>query len=197
LPAPHGLPGFTAPVEQIVPAGASYFEMADGRTLAATDGADEIVPGAEGRSLRATWRRFAIVGDKTGNLIEPGFAVSINWTIDGATLTRTETMTATRDVSLRRVVLLLSSTATSYSNPRPTTIRLSSPDGVLDAGISGDLQMRSTIRTVGDEPLGRGPRVPIPTHVTYEAAGVQLRAGQPRSWELSVTASAPVKGSAR
>ena len=197
LPAPHGLPGFTAPVEQTVPAGASYFEMADGRTLAATDGADEIVPGADGRSLRATWRRFAIVGDKTGNLFEPGFTVSITWTIEGATLTRTETLTATRDVSIRRVVLLLSSTATSYSKSGPTMIRLSGPDGVLDASTSGNLPMQSTIRTVGDEPLGRGPRVPIPTHVTYEAAGVQLGAGQPLSWGLSLTASAPVKGSAR
>ena len=197
LPSPHGLPGFTAPVEQFVPAGASYFEMADGRVLAATDGADEIVPAADGRSLRASWRRLAIVGDKTGNWIEPGFTVSITWTIDGATLTRTETLTATRDVSLRRVVLLLSSTATSYSNPRPTTIRLSGPDGVLDTDTSGDLQMRSTIRTVGDEPLGRGPRVPIPTHVTYEASDVQLRAGQPHSWGLRLTASAPEKGSAR
>ena len=197
LPAPHGLPGFTAPVEQTVPAGASYFEMADGKTLAATDGADEIVPGADGRSLRATWRRFAVVGDKTGNLFEPGFTVSITWKIEGARLTRTETLTSTRDVSLRRVVLLLSSTATSYSNSQPATIRLSSPDGLLDATTSGDLQMQSTIRTVGDEPLGRGPRVPIPTHVTYEAAGVQLRAGQPRSWTLGLTASAPVKGSAR
>ena len=197
LPAPHGLPGFTAPVEQTVPAGASYFEMADGKTLAATDGADEIVPAADGRSLRATWRRFAVVGDKTGNLFEPGFTVSITWKIEGARLTRTETLTSTRDVSLRRVVLLLSSTATSYSNSQPATIRLSSPDGLLDATTSGDLQMQSTIRTVGDEPLGRGPRVPIPTHVTYEAAGVQLRAGQPRSWTLGLTASAPVKGSAR
>ena len=171
LPAPHGLPGFTAPVEQTVPAGASYFEMADGKTLAATDGADEIVPGADGRSLGATWRRFAIVGDKTGNLFEPGFTVSITWTIEGATLTRTETLTSTRDVSIRRVVLLLSSTATSYSKSEPTTIRLSGPDGLLDATTSGNLQMQSTIRTVGDEPLGRGPRVPIPTHVTYEAAG--------------------------
>ena len=197
LPAPHGLPGFTAPVEQTVPAGASYFEMADGKTLAATDGADDIVPGADGRSLRATWRRFAIVGDKTGNLFEPGFTVSITWTIDGATLTRTETLTSTRDVSLRRVVLLLSSTATSYSQSQPTTIRLSSPDGLLDARTSGTLPMQSTIRSVGDEPLGRGPRVPIPTHVTYEAAGVQLRAGQPQHWVLSLIASAPIKGTGR
>jgi hypothetical protein len=197
LPAPHGLPGFTAPVEQTVPAGASYFEMADGKTLAATDGADEIVPGPDGRSLRATWRRFAVVGDKTGTLFAPGFTVSITWKIEGATLTRTETLTSTRDVSLRRVVLLLSSTATSYSTSRPTMIRLSGPDGSLDASTSGNLQMQSTIRTVGDEPLGRGPRVPIPTHVTYEATGVQLRAGQPLSWALGLTASAPVKGSAR
>ena len=71
LPAPHGLPGFVAPVEQLFPAGASYFELPDGRVLAATDGADEIKPGADGRSLTATWRRFALVGGKTGSLVEP------------------------------------------------------------------------------------------------------------------------------
>ena len=196
LPSPHGLPGFTAPVEQTVPAGASYFELPDGRVLAATDGADDIKPGADGRSLEATWRRFALVGGKTGNLIEPGFTVSITWRIDGATLTRTETLTAAQDVSIRRVSFLLSSTATSYTNPA-SAIRLSGPDGVLEAATSGSLQMRSAIRTVGDEPLGRGPRVPIPTHVSYEANAIQLRAGQPQTWVLSLTASAPSKPAGR
>ena len=107
------------------------------------------------------------------------------------------TLTSTGDVAIRRVVLLLSSTATSHSSPQPTMIRLSGPDGSLDARIGGNLPMQSTIRTVGDEPLGRGPRVPIPTHVTYEATGVQLHSGQPQSWELSLTASAPAKGSAK
>jgi hypothetical protein len=192
LPAPHGLPGFAAPVEQSVPAGASYYELPDGRVLAATDGADEIKPGVDGRSLEATWRRFALVGGKTGNLVEPGFTVSIAWRIDGATLTRTETVTAARDLSMRRLSFLLSSTATTYTNSA-STIRLSGPDGVLEATPSGNLQMRSAIRAVGDEPLGRGPRVPIPTHVTYEADSLQLRAGQPQHWVLSLTASAPVK----
>jgi hypothetical protein len=41
-------PDSRLPVEQTVPAGASYFEMADGKTLAATDGADEIVPAPMG-----------------------------------------------------------------------------------------------------------------------------------------------------
>jgi hypothetical protein len=192
LPAPHGLPGFAAPVEQSVPAGASYYELPDGRVLAATDGADEIKPGVDGRSLEATWRRFALVGGKTGNLVEPGFTVSITWRIDGATLTRTETVTAARDLSMRRLSFLLSSTATTYTNSA-STIRLSGPDGVLEATPSGNLQMRSAIRAVGDEPLGRGPRVPIPTHVTYEADSLQLRAGQPQHWVLSLTASAPVQ----
>ena len=98
-------------------------------------------------------------------------------------------MTAAQDVRIRRLFFLLSSTATSYRNSLPA-IHLSGPEGVLDATASGSLRMRSTIRRVGDEPLGRGPRVPIPTHVSYESNLIQLRAGQPQNWVLSLTASA-------
>lgn len=196
LPAPHGLPGFVAPVEQTVPAGASFYEMADGRIVAAADGADEIVPDADGRSLRATWRRFVAAGGKTGQFLEPGFVVSTTWRIDGATLARTETLTAEREVTLRRLSWLLSSSATSHSaSPAtpgtPATIRLSGPEGILDARASGDLALAASIRFAGDEPLGRGPRVPIPTHVTFEAKDIQLRPGQPRTWRLHLTAAAP------
>jgi hypothetical protein len=196
LPAPHGLPGFAAAVEQTIPAGASFFEMPDGRTLAATDGADEIVPAPDGRSLRATWRRFAVVGDKTGNLIEPGFEVSTTWRIEGATVTRTETLTAVHDVVIPRLSFLLSSTATRHSQPpagdgTANVIHLAGDDGVLDVRATGDLRLATSIRQVGDEPLGRGPRVPIPTHVTFEAKDIQLRAAQPRTWVVSLTASAP------
>jgi len=193
LPAPHGLPGFAAPVEQTVPAGASFFDMPDGRTLAATDGADEIVPGTDGRSLRVTWRRFVAVGDKTGNWIEPGFEVSTTWRIDGTTLTRTETLTSKRDVTLARLRFLLSSTATSHSEPASEAgaIRLSGHDGVLDVRTGGDLALATAIRPVGDEPLGRGARVPIPTHVALEAKDIQLRAAAPRQWTITLTASEP------
>ena len=202
LPAPHGLPGFAAPVEQTVPAGASFFEMPDGRTFAATDGADEIVPGADGRSLRSTWRRFVAIGGKGGQLIEPGFEVSVTWRIDGATLSRTETLTATEDVTLRRLSLIVTSTATTHSQMsiapgKGSLIHLSGSDGVLDARTAGDLPVAASIREVGDEPLGRGPRVPIPTHVTFAATDIQLRMGQPRQWVLSLTAAAPVERTGR
>ncbi len=169
--------------------------MPDGSTLAATDGADEIAPAADGRSLRATWRRFVRVGGKTGEWIEPGFEVSTTWRIDGSTLTRTETLTSSHDVTIGRLSLLLSSTATSHSQSVPAQGRevfhLSGPDGTLDARAGGDLPVAASIRIVGDEPRGRGPRVPIPTHIAFDAKDVQLHAGQPRSWVLDLTPSTP------
>src|SRR6185295_8920413 len=106
------------------------------RTLAATDGADRIVPGADGRSLEVTWRRFAVVGEKPGLLVEPGFEVSTIWRIDGPTLTRTETLTAARDVTIARLSWLLSSTATSHSQGAQGGVRVSGPDGALDVRTS-------------------------------------------------------------
>ena len=50
LPAPHGLPGFAAPVEQVYPALTPYLELEDGRTIVATDGADLIEPSLNGHS---------------------------------------------------------------------------------------------------------------------------------------------------
>jgi len=96
LPAPHGLPGFAVPVEQDVPALVPYLELADGRTVVATDGADEIHPSADGRELRALWRRWAQVGTKSGQLVDPGVTSEVRWTLrsDTIELTRSETLTA-------------------------------------------------------------------------------------------------------
>lgn len=186
LPAPHGLPGFVAPVEQLLPAGSTYFELSDGRRLTLGDGADEIAPGPDGRSVRATWRRFAEVGGKTGERVEPGFDVTVSWRLDGTTLTRTETLEAHGDVGIRRMTFLLSSSATSHTR-QGATIHLSGPDGTLDATANGDIPMTSAARSVGDEPAGRGPRVPIPTHIAFEATDVQLRAGHARAWTIDLT----------
>jgi len=71
LPAPHGLPGFANPVEQVYPSLVPFLELADGRVIVATDGADEIEPGADGKSLRVVWRRWALVGSKAGQLVDP------------------------------------------------------------------------------------------------------------------------------
>jgi hypothetical protein len=196
LPAPHGLPGFAAPVEQIAAAGASFFTMPDGKVLVTTDGADEIVPATDGRSVRITWRRFAEVGARPGALTEPGFEVSTDWRIAGSTLSRTETITATRDVSIRRLELVLPSTATAHAQVPSTTgsspaVRLSGPEGVLEARAEGDVPLTMSIRDIGNEPLGRGPRGAIPVHVTFAGDNIELRAGRPRRWVLRLEVSEP------
>ena len=50
LPAPYGLAGFAAPVEQVYPSLAPYLELEDGRTIVATDGADMIEPSSDGQA---------------------------------------------------------------------------------------------------------------------------------------------------
>ena len=54
LPAPHGLPGFARRSSRSFPPARPSSRWRTARILAATDGADEIVPGADGRSLRVT-----------------------------------------------------------------------------------------------------------------------------------------------
>jgi hypothetical protein len=196
LPAPHGLPGFAAPVEQTVPAGASYYELPDGRTLVAADGADAVVPAADGRSLRAHWRRFAAIGEKTGVLVEPGFEVEVTWRIEGGALTRRETLTAPRAATIRRLSWLLPSTATT-SESTQGTVRLTGPEGVLDVRAGGDAIFATSIRKIGDEPPGRGPRVPIPTHVWLEAKDLEIRPDRPITWTVELTPSVPVERTSR
>src|SRR6266849_6692032 len=102
LPAPHGLPGFENPVEQIYPSLVPFIELGDGRVIVATDGADEIQPGADGKSLRGVWRHWAVLGSKAGELIDPHITSEVVWRLDGATLTRDEKLKADQAVSIRR-----------------------------------------------------------------------------------------------
>src|SRR5215204_350857 len=92
LPAPHGLPGFAAPVEQIYPVLTPYVELADGRTIVATDGADVIEPSADGRSLRVRWNKWAVVGTPPAKVQDVGLTSEVVWAIENGTLTREETL---------------------------------------------------------------------------------------------------------
>src|SRR5258708_12393977 len=99
LPAPHGLPGFANPVEQVYPSLVPFLELADGRVLVTADGADEIYPGADGKSLRAIWRRWAVIDGKAGQLADPDITSEVVWRLGGKTLTRDEISTSTETLT--------------------------------------------------------------------------------------------------
>ena len=188
LPAPHGLAGFATPVEQVYPALVPHLELEDGRLIVASDGADEIEPSADGRSLRVVWRHWALVGGKSGELIDPGITSEVIFRLNGATLTREETLTATSPLTLRRWRLALPSTAARRSQPTygdKRWRRLESPDGTLEVlPPAADWPLQETMITPGDQPHGRGARGPLPLHLVYESRDLRLPAQRPVRWRM-------------
>ena len=187
LPAPHGFPGFAAPVEQAVPSLVPFIELADGRTIVAADGADRIDAAADGRSVKAIWSRWAQIGGRAAHLIEPGLTAQVEWRLDGAALAREERLTASAPVVIRTWRVSVPATGSQWETlPGPPR---------ADVFSGGDGRLRVTVMqsdwpivvrgyATGDSPLGRGARGPIPFHLQVEARDVRLDAGKPRGWTL-------------
>jgi hypothetical protein len=194
LPAPHGLPGFAAPVEQVFPSLVPFVELADGRVLVAADGADEIEPARDGRSLRVVWRRWAVVGGKSGQLVDPHLTSEVVWKLDGRTLTREERLTASEDLTLRRWWVALPTTAARHEARLGPTGR----QDFFELGGGRALKMLMSqdwppgglnvyVNAAGNGALGRGARGALPLHLVYEARDLRLAAGRPLTWKLAIT----------
>jgi hypothetical protein len=190
LPAPYGLPGFAAPVEQIYPVMTPQLELADGRVVVATDGADAIEPGADGRSLRVHWNKWAVVGTGAGKLQDVGLTSEVTWRIENGTLVREETLTAKHLVAIRRWRLAV---PTSHDKVETETTnaaridRFSSKSGSLAVELSeATFFVHTSIVASGDGPLGRGVHGAIPLHVVYEAQGVTVDPARPLKFKLTL-----------
>lgn len=189
LPAPHGLPGFAAPVEQVYPALVPFVELADGRVLTAADGADEIEPAADGKGLRALWRRWAVVGSKSGRLEDPRITSEVIWLLEGTTLTRQETLKASADVTLKRWRVAVPTTATRGEVSFDAGLRrdrLVSNDGTLEVSAAADWPLTVSTQAAGGGALGRGARGGVPLHLVYEARDVSLKAGRAARWLITL-----------
>ena len=189
LPAPHGLPGLGTPVEQIIPALVPFLEMADGSTIVAADGADSITPATDGRGLRASWTRWARIGGKPTEWVDPGISATVEWQVQGSALTRTERLTASKPVRIARWQVLIPSTATSLTTESAGTTRvdtLTGREGTLRVSIvDSTWPCAMTARVApGDKPLGRGARGAVPLHLACEAREISLTPGVPAGWTL-------------
>src|SRR4029077_13261909 len=95
-PAPHGFPGFAVPVERIYPCLVPFLELEDGRTIAAVDGADEIRPAADGKSVTAVWRSWVVAGSKAGETVDSSLVSRVTWSLEGNSLDRAESLIASK-----------------------------------------------------------------------------------------------------
>lgn len=189
LPAPYGLPGFAAPVEQTYPVATPYLELVDNRVVVATDGADEIEPGADGRSLRVRWNRWAVLGTKSGQLQDVGLESVVVWGVENGTLVREETLSSKQPVTIKSWRMAVPTTHDKVETTDLKRVdRFSSRNGSLEVEMSSaTFKPRVSIVATGDGPLGRGVKGAIPLHLTFEAQNIVVDPKRPLKYRLTLT----------
>ena len=189
LAAPHGLAGFGAPVEQSYPVLVPYIELADGRTIVASDGADSIEPSADGQTLAAHWTRWVTVGGKSGDFSEVGLKSDVVWRIKGNSISREETLSSSQPIAIRSWRMAV---PTTYSKVATEIIgnkridHFSSNQGSLSVELSeSSLPVVTSIIAGGNGPLGKGVHGPLPLHLVLEAKNLTL--SSPVKYRLTLT----------
>jgi hypothetical protein len=192
--APHGLPGFAVPVEQTYPCLVLFIELAGGKVIAASDGADEIRPAADAASVTAVWKRWVTPGGRAAAFVDPGITSTVTWRLDGDHLRRIETLVASKDIQVRRIWIAFPSTAdrvqTAFQAARSD--RFISREGGIEFRLThSDFSVAAEIKATGDSVLGKGSRGPIPLHLVLESRDLTLKAGKPMGWEIDLHTIAP------
>jgi hypothetical protein len=186
LPAPHGLPGVAVPVERDVPALVPYLELADGRTIVAGDGADEIAASADARELRVVWKRWAQLGAKSGQLVDPGLTSEVRWTLSDSALERHETLTASAPIAIKNWRVVVPTTNTTAQTTDAGALLVGGHAPVRVTMTRPWPQVGATVQATGNSAMGRGARGAVPLHLVYEARDVRIAPGQPVTWQLTV-----------
>lgn len=189
LPAPFGLAGFAAPVEEVYPSYVPFLTLSDGKVYAASDGADSITPGANGSSLKFTNTRWARVGSKSGERFETGLRSDVEFVIQGGKLVRRETLTASKDVEIKAWKFAFPSTATSavpVFSVDQFRFELKGPEGKTAVAFKVPDGTKIGVIAAGDSKLSKGVLRAIPLHLSAENENMRLNSGQTMTWQISV-----------
>ena len=189
LPAPFGLPGFSAPVEEVYPSLVPFLELEDGVTYATSEGADEIFPAADSKSLKIIWRKWGKVGGKSGETFANGLTSEVEFRLENNKLIRRETLTADKDLTVKkwRAAIPLTGDKTHLEIKNNQLVDyFSGREGTLAVSVKSDWKTNREIFAAGDSRLGKGVLGAIPLHLIYEANNLQIKKGQKMSWEISL-----------
>ncbi len=191
-PAPYGFPGFAVPVEKIYPCLVPFLELEDGRTISPADGANEIRPAADGTSVTAIWKRWVVAGSKAGETVDSDLVSEVTWSLQGNSLHRVESLSATKPLKVRRLWLAIPSHNGHLETSEAGGVRI---DQLTANGMTLEVQVKHSDWPVhisafatGDDSLGRGDRGAIPLHLVLDSRNVLLTPGPPESWEIILSA---------
>ncbi len=167
-------------------------ELEDGRVIVAGDGADEITPAADGLSLRAVWKRWAVLGTKSGEIVDPGITAQVEWKVEGNSLVRTEKVSASKPTTIRRFWVIVPTTgdhdATRFEDGHRID-RFDSPEGSLEVTVRhSDWPIQTELCATGNSAWGKGSRGYIPFYLNLDARNSVITPGKPMSWTLVLKA---------
>ena len=190
-PAPHGFPAFAVPVEKIYPCFVPFIELEDGRTIAPVDGADEIKPAADGKSVTAVWKRWVVAGSKAGETVNPDLISEVTWSLQGNSIHRVESLIASKPLKIGRLWLAI---PTRYTHVETLEVSGTRTDRLTSNGVTLDVQvihsdwpLQISAYATGDDSLGRGDRGAIPLHLILESKNVSLTPGTAKSWDITLS----------
>jgi hypothetical protein len=190
-PAPHGFPSFAVPVEKIYPCFVPFLELEDGRTISPADGADEIRPAADGKSVTAVWKLWAVAGSKAGETMDSALVSEVTWSLQGNSIRRVESLIASKPLKIRRLWLAIPTRNTHLETLEVSGTRI---DRLTSNGITLDVQvihsdwpLQISAFATGDDSLGRGDRGAIPLYLILESKDVSLTPRIAESWDITLS----------
>ena len=148
-------------------------------------------PARDGKSLRVVWRRWALIGSKAGQLVDPHIASEITWRLEGSTLTRDEILKSTEPITIRRWWIAIPSTATHNESSlidgrRIDHFAVGQDRTDLSIKAHADWSFKTSLLATGDTALGRGARGGIPLHLVYESRDLLLEPNRAKTWTLII-----------
>jgi len=116
----------------------------------------------------------------------------VKWTLEGNTLRRKESLTASKSLSVRRLWLVIPSrydhVETSYLEGARID-RLSSDGKTLAVQVKeSSWPLEISAYATGNTPLGRGDRGALPLHLLIQTKSFTLIPGISAQWEISLSA---------
>lgn len=189
LAAPFGLLGFSAPVEEVYPSFVPFLELSDGKTYATSEGATEIIPAPDGKSLKVIWKKWAQIGSKSGETFANGLTSEVEFKVEKNKLIRRETLMSDADVIIKnwRVAVPMTADKTWFETKNnQRTDYFSGREGTLAVSVKSDWKTNQSIFATGDSRLGKGVLGAIPLHLIHDAKDLPVKKGQKLTWEITL-----------
>jgi len=115
----------------------------------------------------------------------------VQWTIRDGTLVRTETLTASHPVSIRRFWVLFPATGeevtTRLAADGSRIRRFTGREGTLEVSASSaNIPFQESLQATGNSALGKGTRGHIPLILNLQATNLVVKPDAPLSWTISL-----------